>query len=365
MQLWPVVLLSGTLAVPAHAVSLEARSGQEYAENMLVLSRSDFDVRLAAKSLHRRGGGNPSTMDLLAEVVWTACSGRRAMHPDALSWSAKALGTTGQARYATLLDDCLTRVENKNTLSHLQEARARLTGSATSPFAGGTVDLGQARDRLARRADAVASESLARQFKELRGGRTLEDVYAEFGRPTDVKGVSVPGRRIGHGVVKVRVSWDMIVFVYPGLGEVLFSYDDEKKDWRLAEAKGAFGQIWVHGTGRFGTLDDQITEGDTGDLRDAVKRLRKHGRIEPTTFDRIADRIYRSHTVEDDDLADTVAWLCRILGTSGDGRYRKLLDEVSDAAVEKAVRKHAGKAADDLPKSSAEPYVPVLATQRL
>ena len=34
-----------------------------------------------------------------------------------------------------------------------------------------------------------------------------------------------------------------------------------------------------------------------------------------------------------------------------------------DAAVEKAVRKHAGKAADDLPKSSADPYVPVLAAQ--
>jgi hypothetical protein len=89
--------------------------------------------------------------------------------------------------------------------------------------------------------------------------------------------------------------------------------------------------------------------------------LQKRYPIERATLDRVADRIYQSHLDPDDALADTLAHLCRILAKSGDGRYKPLLLEVSDRAAERTLRKHAGKAANELPDTSDEKYVPSLA----
>jgi hypothetical protein len=360
MQWWIVVVLSCFFTATVHAAAPRELTGREYSETQLLLSQTDFEVRLAAKSLYRLGSDRQSILDLAAEVTWTACSGNRRMDPDTLSWLAKALGRSRQARYAVLLDYCLASTTDKKIIKYLTEAKASLEGTATGSFEGGKMDLGRMRDRLPKQGGSTLGKQAAKQFDALRKDRSLDEVYSMFGTPDDVNGVNMQGRKVGH-IVNVRTSGDMIVFEYNSLGTIRFVYSEAKSNWLLAEAKGDRGLIWGRHGGRFVTFDELITDGDEPQLRDVLRQLEKRHPIERATLDRIADRIYQSRLDPDDTLADTLARLCWVLARSGDGRYKPLLLEVSDTAAERTLRKHAGKAANELPDTTEEKYVPSLA----
>lgn len=360
MRLWHVVLFFCFGMATAQAASPPGLTGREYSETKLLLSQTDFEVRLAAKSLYRLGSNRQSILDLAAEVTWTVCSGNRRMDPDTLSWLAKAIGRSRQARYATLLDYCLASTTDKKIVKYLTEAKASLEGTATSSFEGGKMDLGQMRDRLAKQGGSVSGHQAARQFDALRKDRSLDEVYSMFGTPDDLNGVNVQGRKVGH-IVNVRTSGDMIVFEYNSLGTIRFVYDEAKSNWMLAEAKSDRGLIWARQGGRFVTSDELITEGDEPQLREVVRQLQQRDTLNRETLDRVADRIYQSRLDPDDAMADTLARLCRILAKSGDGRYKQLLLDVSDTAAERTLRKHAGKAANELPDTTEEKYMPSLA----
>ncbi len=52
---------------------------------------------------------------------------------------------------------------------------------------------------------------------------------------------------------------------------------------------------------------------------------------------------------------NSMAWVCRALGESGNGRYKALLDDVADKAGARKVKKHCTKGSRNLP-SGAAPY---------
>jgi hypothetical protein len=63
-------------------------------------------------------------------------------------------------------------------------------------------------------------------------------------------------------------------------------------------------------------------------------------------------------TGADFSTVDSVAWMCRALGASGNNRYRPVLDKISDdKSVHRKLRAHCEKAAKQLPKGSANSYV--------
>jgi hypothetical protein len=63
-------------------------------------------------------------------------------------------------------------------------------------------------------------------------------------------------------------------------------------------------------------------------------------------------------TGADFSTVDSVAWMCRALGASGNNRYRPLLEKISDdKSVHRKLRGHCEKAAKQLPKGSTNTYV--------
>jgi hypothetical protein len=341
----------------ANATSPQEFTGREYAEAMLLLSPSDYNIRLAAKSIRHFNDGRQNILDLLAEVTWTACAGKRKIDPDTLSWFAKYLASTKQARYAALLDYCLASVTDVKTLKHLKQARESLEGTATSSFEGGKMDLEVLRANLAKKGKTTPRPELAKQFNELRNGQRLEDIYTAFGTPNEVSAVNVKGKKVGFGVT-VQLTDDMIVFGYNTLGTIRFVYNTPKDDWLLADAQDDNGLFWNRSAGRFGTFSELITNGDETDLREVLKRLSRQKDIDRTTLDQIAERIYRSRGNKSDEMADVLARLCHIIGNSRDGRYKQVLLDVSDTAEDRTLRKHAGKAAKNLRETTEEKFVP-------
>lgn len=193
-------------SVTANAVVPVSASGREYTETMLLLSDNDFDVRLGAKSLNRKTTKNEILFDVLAELAWSACSGKRKMKPDTLAWLAKSIGNTQDGRYASLVDDCLAKLTEKGPIKYFTEAKTALAGSSTSnPFVGGKLDLDKFRDDIVKNRKKTPPETMVRTlFEGLKADQALNDVYAKLGAPEKIKAINVPRGKAGFMHVKVK-----------------------------------------------------------------------------------------------------------------------------------------------------------------
>jgi hypothetical protein len=81
--------------------------------------------------------------------------------------------------------------------------------------------------------------------------------------------------------------------------------------------------------------------------------------LEKDILDRAAERIYRSRQEKDEQLVDGLAWLCRVIAKSGDGRYGQLLLEVSSSAATSKLRSYASKTASGLKETPGGSFIPV------
>lgn len=347
--------------VTTHAAVPASVTGREYTETMLLFSDKDFEVRLGAKSLNRKSTKNEVTFDVLAEIAWTACTGKRKMHPDTLAWIAKSIGNSKDGRYAPLVEECLAKVTDKAPSKYFTEAKTALAGLPTSnPFVGGKLDLAKFRDDVIKIRKKAPPELFGRPlFGDLKMEQRLDVVYSKLGAPEKISAISVPRGKAGFMLVKVKMSDDRIVFHYPGLGEITFGYDTTDGDWLLVQAKSSNELHWLEREGRFASKMDVVTGGDVRDLRQLTTMLLKQmSPIETALLDRIADRIYYSQTETDGHMADALAYMCKLLRNSRNGKYKPLMREVSEKAAHGALRKHAGLAADALPDPTGENYVP-------
>lgn len=339
-------------------------TGSDYAQTMLLLSQSDFDIRLAAKSIYRMESARQSILDLAAELTWATCAGGRAMNIDTLSWLVKALGKTKQARYAGVLDHCLSITTDKKVLKYLTEAKSSIEATTATPFEGGKMNLVQMRAQMIRDvANASTRDQAASSFGKLRHGQSLDEIYSSLGVPNDVKGVNVVrDKKAGHGYVRIETSEYMVELAYNGFGTIRFGYDAGNAKWTLNEAKSERGLIWTWGGGRFvATMDDLILLGDSVEVYDIARRLLNLSKVERATLDRIADRLSQSRGEEDSKRADALAWLCKVIAKNRDGRYKPLMLDLASTATNKALKKYAGLAASELPETAEEKYTPVLA----
>jgi len=90
------------------------------------------------------------------------------------------------------------------------------------------------------------------------------------------------------------------------------------------------------------------------ELKRAAHALYDAPSLSHDDLDAVAKRISQSDGTEDPVTIDGIAWLCRVLGKSGDGRYKPLLFNVTQANANAKLRKYAKESASQLPDSTTE-----------
>jgi hypothetical protein len=105
---------------------------------------------------------------------------------------------------------------------------------------------------------------------------------------------------------------------------------------------------------------EQIIKGGSGTLRQVSENMANTGYANAEVLDVLAEVLLEKYpqTGADFGSVDSVAWMCRALGSSGNNRYRPLLEHIADdKAMHRKLRGHCQKAAKQLPKGSGNSYV--------
>lgn len=99
---------------------------------------------------------------------------------------------------------------------------------------------------------------------------------------------------------------------------------------------------------------DQLVQGGPVSIREAAQSIYHSGYRDQEVLDVAAEVLLQKYrTSNDNTSADAMAWVCKALGNSGNGRYKPVLDEVVATSGNRKLDKHCGGAAKNLPAGTA------------
>jgi hypothetical protein len=101
---------------------------------------------------------------------------------------------------------------------------------------------------------------------------------------------------------------------------------------------------------------DQMVQGGNVSLKSAAQSIYNTGENNTDVLDVAAEiLLQRYRTAQNHDM-DTLAWVAKAIGQSGNGRYFSALKEVVDSDANRKITKHANKALKNIKGASGEQY---------
>jgi hypothetical protein len=102
---------------------------------------------------------------------------------------------------------------------------------------------------------------------------------------------------------------------------------------------------------------EMLVRGGPESQRDVAQSIYNGIDRNPEILDIAAEVLLQTYRRSGFVQIDATSWLCKALGASGNGRYRDVLKEVADQAIDKKVKKYATQALGMLPPGEASPYL--------
>ncbi|KXI29353.1 hypothetical protein [Paraglaciecola hydrolytica] len=101
---------------------------------------------------------------------------------------------------------------------------------------------------------------------------------------------------------------------------------------------------------------NQLTRGGMISIKQAAESIYNTGLKDTEVLDVAAEVLLQRYPNASKGDIDTLAWLCKALGQSGNSRYYSALYEVAESDAHRKLRKYADNAADDVGKSKDQQY---------
>ncbi|HTP39226.1 MAG TPA: hypothetical protein VMI92_06585 [Steroidobacteraceae bacterium] len=100
-----------------------------------------------------------------------------------------------------------------------------------------------------------------------------------------------------------------------------------------------------------------LASGGVSSMQRAAEEIFNQSLTDQELLDVTAETLAEKFTTNTGEtFVDTMAWLCKALGNSGNGRYKALLTDIGGKATQRKEKGYCKKGADNLPKGVA-PYV--------
>lgn len=355
MKLFSLLTLS-LLAGAAHAA--EPLEGQDHSYATLLLSAAAPDIKLGAKSLARGLSASQAVFDIAANTLWLACDGQDELDADTQAWLAIALGRSGKPRYRNVLLHCRKRSPEEKVRDHAEEALDELPRSRVPQLKGGSLPVAAVTQRLAASIERDRPKRSAQAFANVAHGEPIDHVYRQLGLPDAVEATAHSGGAVRvPGPVRVNTTVTGLMVHYQGLGTLMLSLPrGETARWSVA---GVLPVIDAEsGNPQVARVQRVLASPDFQAIKSLGMDLIRRAERDRKVLDVVAGHVAWAQSTEDDYMADALAWLCKALGQSGDGRYKAFLEQVAEQAAAGRLRGHAEDAAEQLPDGAADAFQP-------
>lgn len=318
------------------------REEQLYAE--LLMRDNTLHVKVAAQSIYNKKIENIELVDIAAEVLGQSVMQGNSLNTDTQAWLAKAIGASGNQRYTNFLNKILDLDVTSKLKKYVKKSLKHLVNKSDTEFILGKINLAAASSVIDK--NQLVSKPVATQdsFNSVHTGDTINQVFGKLGNPDNIEVVF--GTKRQHWVGDV--SYSMLKLVYKELGKLnLYFSLKSQNDWVVRQVlsdKPFDGQLSQHPM-----MDESPLM-----VRSYIKGLIQQTSATELDRDLIAERLYRD--LNNEDFADALSWGCKLLGLSGNGRYRSVLESTIENSTLRKLRKYAKKSLKKIPQGDVKQY---------
>lgn len=317
---------------------------------LLLVSQKPADVKVGAQSLMDDHVKDAGLMDLAAERFCIYVNRDANMdaedNVDTVSWLAGALGVSGDGKYRALLEQALQKTQDSKNKKYINKALVALGSAATSDYAPACTGLDELRSRVVQ--GRVAAKVSHDQLSAVKEHTPLDAVYQALGIPTAAAQYSYESFRPFIG----RITLDNLELFYGESGSLRFDYSTDH--WEVYKVVASVTVEGVDANSPNLDLIHRVLSGDPEVYRQTADDMIDQKRFPTDVLDAAARRAWLERGSTDDDAVDALSWLCKLLGESGNARYRSVLSALVDQAAGKELRKYAKKSLDMLPAGDAD-----------
>lgn len=319
--------------------------GTENIYAKLLASDNLSEVKLGAKSLHHDLPVNIELWDIAGYTLWLmdkAGDKTDKEYEDTFSWLAKAIGESNNSRYRQLLSEQLDTAQSKKIKRYLKGAINSLESKEVPQFQAANYTL----DPNA--TQTHSSKAMASTFEQIKTGDNLKVVLSMLGQPD---GVGQYVRSYSRPFIG-RQTFQNLRLSYINVGSMELRY--EKTHWvvKLKSVQTDADIANVHAEYR--DLLSRLVSNDVTQIRAAAREAIQLPLTDPATLDHIAQYIWDNQNTQDGHLADSLAWLCKVLSKSQDGRFKEMLQTLAQKPLHKKITRYAASSAKNL--TSNLPY---------
>lgn len=305
----------------------------------LLTSKNLQEVKLGAKALHHSLPENVQLWDLAAFTLWSMNQNgdkEDDEFDDTISWLAKAIGESQNPRYRTLLTEQNSNEASRKVKKYFKSAIRNLTKEDRPQFRAQEFNL-EAINVI----NATTTPTL-KKFDQIAQGDSLDSVIEKLGKPDGVGQYIRSYRRPFIG----RQTFQNLRLSYINLGSMELKY--EKTHW-IVDLKSKQTSVDISDIApEYRDLLSRLVSNDVTQIRTAAREAIKLPLTDTATLDHVAQYIWDNQQTEDSDFADSLAWLCKVLSKSQNGRYKEMLSTLAQKPLHSKITRYAANTAKAL-----------------
>jgi len=235
------------IAIPAIAVSPE---GESYINQ--IVGGGSASLRRAAQGIYNEEKTEQYVLDVLSEKLLRSYNKDSKTDVDALSWTCKAIGRSGDIRYKNVLKTVSTKAKNAKVRKYASQSLKKMPGGeAKKPYEKGSIDLNKMRERLENGQSAITGKAISKSktkkgkgknpLLSIQKGMSLQEAESIAGSPTSTT-AHVTGKSFNpyyRGGDNARLT-----HFYKGKGRILYSQGSRygSRHWRVMEVQIDLGE---------------------------------------------------------------------------------------------------------------------------
>lgn len=332
-------LMALLLVFAAGIASAAERTPEQTFTYSLLTDDALGDVVMGAKAVERNPGLAPDVLDVVAAVLLerSANPSTSAMELDTSAWLMRALGAGHQARHRAAIEQATKAYQHKKIDKYAEAALEDMTRQDPAPSVG--IDLMALRGQLQAERDAMQATNTAVASYAL--GTPLETVLRDQGYPPRT---SRTMKTAGYRYVQVTLR--ALRLHYPDLGMIdIGNGSASGRSWVVTRFWPKLGDAY---TGDYLFEAMALVNGNDRELSDVAHELVTTKVREPQLLDLAEARIRQSMATRFEHEVQGLAYLCRLLGASGDRKYVDVLRKAAEDGADGGLRRHARRGLDEL-----------------